>query len=166
MGNQSVGIFRMGEEPVIACFIFHINAYQHKTGEAYGQAGHIDEAVERIPGEVTDGDFQVVSKHGLGFKVAFKKFEDAFVLICPATGLNEAVVFHRIYGKLPIVLAQFHQPLRQPHHVLEVNVGIHHSMAHQQGAFQPFGMVDGRAFGIGQAIGIGHVEDVGGITWL
>ena len=86
--------------------------------------------------------------------MGFKQFQNAFILIRPAAWLYEAMVFQRIDGHLPVVFAQFDEPLSQPHYILKMNIYVNHAVAYQQGPLQAFGMVNRRTFGISQAIGV------------
>src|ERR1700682_4339872 len=77
-------------------------------------------------------------------QVLLEQAEDPLVLVGPARRLDEAVVFHRIERHVPVRLAQLDEALREAHGVLEVHVGIDHTMAHQQRALQTLGEVDRR----------------------
>ena len=65
-----------------------------------------------------------------------KQLEYPFTFIRPTTGFTESVPFEGVGRYLPVVLAQFDQPLRQTDHILEVYIGVDHPVADEQGAFQ------------------------------
>ena len=58
------------------------------------------------------------------------------------------MILDRVRRDRPVLLAQLDQPLRQPHRVLEVDVGVDHAVADEQRALQPFGEVDRRALAV------------------
>ena len=98
-----------------------------------------------------------INTPSLAPQVVLEKLEDPFVLVGPARLLGKAVVLNREGRHRPGLLAQFDQPLHQPHGVLEKHVCVHHAMADKQLALQAVGKIDRRAAFV--SIKIGSIKD-------
>src|ERR1035441_931957 len=61
---------------------------------------------------------------GESFEILLEQRQNPLVFVGPTAGLAEAVVLHRVRRHAPILLAQFDEPLYQPHGVGELHVGI------------------------------------------
>ena len=98
------------------------------------------------------------------FQRRLKQPENPLVLIRPARRLDEAVVFERVHGDFPVLLAELDQALGEAHGVLEVDVDVDDAVADQQRAFEPLGEVDRRGLAVGLGVVLRGVEDVGGVA--
>src|SRR5713101_590859 len=92
-----------------------------------------------------------------------EQLQNAPVLVRPAVGPPEAVRLDRIHGHVPALLAQLDQPLDEARGVLEVHVVVHHAVADEEPALQPFREIDGRGLFVRDAIRLRLVEDARGV---
>ena len=49
----------------------------------------------------------------------------------PAAGRGKSMIFHGVHRQLPVVFPQLYQPLAEAYDILEMYIGIHHSMTNQ-----------------------------------
>src|SRR5207245_2666681 len=85
------------------------------------------------------------------------------VPVRPPARPPESVRRSRIPGPVPPLLAQLDQPLDEARGVLEVHVVVHHAVADEEPALQPFREIDGRRLLVRDAVRLRLVEDARGV---
>lgn len=77
-------------------------------------------------------------------QISLEQLEDAAVLIRPRRGSHECMIFDRINRKLPARLAKLDESLGEPYDILKMDIGVYHSVRHQQRVVETFREVNRR----------------------